>query len=136
MAKQPWTISDLKNIKTPGVVIHGIDIDLLQEHPKKSKFGNNRVELSSGLKFDSEKEANRYAELKLRENAVEITALSRQVKFILTACKYYADFTYYDFKKKQYIVEDVKSSATRKLAPYRMKKRMMKELYGIDILET
>jgi hypothetical protein len=70
------------------------------------------------------------------ENAGEITALQMQVKFKLTASKYYADFTYFDYKKKQFIVEDVKSVATRKLTPFRMKKRMMKDLFNIDILET
>ena len=136
MGKQnQWTLADLQNIKTPGVVIHGIEADLLDE-TKRSKYGNSKVTLSSGLKFDSEKEANRYTELRLMENAGEITALNMQVKFKLTASKYYADFTYFDYKKKQFIVEDVKSVATRKLTPFRMKKRMMKELYSIDILET
>jgi Protein of unknown function (DUF1064) len=137
MGKQnQWTLADLQNIKTPGVVIHGIESDLLDEKPKNSKYGNSKVTLSSGLKFDSEKEAKRYTELRLMENAGEITALQMQVKFKLTASKYYADFTYFDYKKKQFIVEDVKSVATRKLTPFRMKKRMMKELYNIDILET
>lgn len=131
-----WTTSDIKNIKTPGVVIQGMD-DVVDIEPiKKSKYGNTKVTLSSGLKFDSTKEANRYTELKMLENAGEITALNMQVKFKLTASKYYADFTYFDYRKKQFIVEDVKSKATRKLTPFRMKKREMKELYGIEILET
>lgn len=131
-----WTSEDIKNIKTPGVVIHGMD-DVIDAEPiKKNKYKNTKITLSSGLKFDSEKEANRYTELRLMENAGEITALQMQVKFKLTASKYYADFTYFDYKKKQFVVEDVKSKATRKLTPFRMKKRMMKELYNIDILET
>ena len=132
-----WSEEDLRRIKTPGVVIQGLDdVVSKEDQPKKSKYGNKKVELSSGLKFDSEKEGNRYTILKMLENAGEITALQMQVKFKLTASKYYADFTYFDYKKKQFIVEDVKSAATRKLTPFRMKKRMMKELYNIDILET
>jgi hypothetical protein len=132
-----WSEEDLRRIKTPGVVIHGLDdVVSKEDQPKKSKYGNKKVTLSSGLKFDSEKEWNRYTILKMLENAGEITALQMQVKFKLTASKYYADFTYFDYKKKQFIVEDVKSAATRKLTPFRMKKRMMKELYNIDILET
>ena len=131
-----WNLSDLQNIKTPGVTIHGIDIHVESDKSPKNKYGNKKVELSSGLKFASEKEANRCTELKLMENAGEITALNMQVKFKLTASKYYADFTYFDYTKKKFIVEDVKSVATRKLTPFRMKKRMMKELYNIEILET
>jgi len=132
-----WSEEDLRRIKTPGVVIQGLDdVVSKEDQPKKSKYGNKKVILSSGLKFDSEKEGNRYTILKMLENAGEITALQMQVKFKLTASKYYADFTYFDYKKKQFIVEDVKSAATRKLTPFRMKKRMMKELYNIDILET
>lgn len=129
-----WSEEDLRRIKTPGVVIHGLDV--VNDKPKKNKYRNTKVTLSSGLNFDSTKEANRYTQLKMLENAGEITALQMQVKFKLTACIYNADFTYFDFNKKQFIVEDVKSVATRKLTPFRMKKRMMKELYGIEILET
>lgn len=130
-----WSLQDLKNINTPGVVIKGIN-DIVDQNTKNIKYGNKKVTISSGLKFDSTKEANRYTNLKLLENAKKITALSVQVKFQLTATVYIADFTYFDYENKKFVVEDVKSEATRKLAPFRMKKRMMKELYNIDILET
>ncbi|MFZ1704472.1 MAG: DUF1064 domain-containing protein [Saprospiraceae bacterium] len=133
-----WTQADIDNIKTPGVRVDGVVVSQkpIEKPKKKSKYGNKITTLSSGLVFDSEKEANRYTILKLRQNAKEITGLQMQVVFYLTASKYIADFTYFDFKIKKFIVEDAKSVATRKLTPYRMKKREMKILYDIDILET
>lgn len=135
---QKWTLTDLQNIKTPGVIVHGIDsnIECDIEKPKTNKFGNKKVTLSSGLKFDSEKESRRYTDLKMLQNAKKITALQMQVPFMLVGCKYVADFVYFDFEKKEFVVEDVKSVATRKLSTYRIKNKQMFEIYGIKILET
>ena len=47
--------------------------------------------------------------------------------------KYIADFTYYEDGKL--VVEDVKSPVT-KTPLYRLKKRLMGELYGIKVKET
>jgi len=92
-----------------------------------------------GITFDSKKEAIRYQELKLLERCNKITDLKRQVPFVLipkntngSAVKYIADFTY---KRKSGIevVEDVKGVKT---PVYRLKKRLMKEVHGIDIYES
>lgn len=100
-----------------------------------NKYGNKKVELD-GLKFDSKKEMRRYAELKLLEEAGEISDLRMQVAYELQpgfydneghkqqAIKYVADFVYLN-KDCQEIIEDVKSPATRKNAVYRLKKKMM-----------
>lgn len=134
--KSIWTLDDLKKINTKGVNFVGVDLSENDKSNKKSKYGNKRV-TNSGIVFDSEKESKRYTELKLMENAGLITALNMQTVFVLPGkTKYKADFTYFNFEKKQFIVEDVKSVATRKLTPFRMKKRMMKDIYNIDILET
>lgn len=101
----------------------------------KNKYGAKKVE-SAGMTFDSEKESKRYVTLKLEENSGIITNLCRQVKFKLIGCNYFADFTYFHYEKKAFIVEDVKSTITKKLPAYRIKKKQMKELYDIDILET
>ena len=137
-----WTQADIDNIKTPGVkVIRSsgptvICFDNELEPKKKNKYGNKRTTLSSGLVFDSEKESKRYVDLKLLQNAKKITALQMQVPFVLVGCKYVADFVYFDMEKKEFVVEDVKSVATRKLSTYRIKNKQMFELYGIKILET
>lgn len=134
-----WTQEDIDNIKTPGVRVNGIDVSQkpTDKPKKKRKYGNKITTLSSGLVFDSEKEANRYTDLKLLQNAKKITALQMQVPFVLVGCTYVADFVYFDMEgRKEFIVEDVKSVATRKLSTYRIKNKQMFELYGIRILET
>ena len=133
-----WTQADIDNIKTPGVRVGGVVISQkpIEKPKKKRKYGNKITTLSSGLVFDSEKEANRYTDLKLLQNAKKITALQMQVPFVLVGCKYIADFVYFDMEKKEFIVEDVKSVATRRLSTYRIKNKQMFELYGIRILET
>ena len=102
-------------------------------HARKTKVGD-RV-------FDSKKEADRFVELTLMEKAKAIQDLKCQTKFPLIRksahgreITYVADFTYYEDGKL--VVEDVKSPATR-TAVYRLKKRLMAELYdGIEIKET
>ncbi|ENX34920.1 hypothetical protein F889_01560 [Acinetobacter colistiniresistens] len=72
------------------------------------------------------------------------------------ALRYFADFTYFEIVQKKalyvvsnflqeesniadhhavYVVEDVKSMATRKLASYRNKKHLMKSVFDIDVKE-
>ena len=111
----------------------------------KSKFKNKKVELD-GLTFDSKKEARRYNELKLLERVGYISGLELQKSFVLAesvkfeneprakpAVRYVADFVYIENGKM--IVEDVKSSATKSLPVYRLKKHLMKSVHGIDIKE-
>lgn len=106
--------------------------------PRQNKYANQKVELD-GHKFDSKLEARRYAELKLLEKAGEIKELELQKPFVIqpsffdtdgkrqTAIKYYADFVYWEKRGDDwhYIVEDVKSPATKKDRVYRLKKKMM-----------
>lgn len=105
--------------------------------PKKSKYGAVKTEID-GIMFDSKHEASRYRELRLLEQAGEISNLCLQVPFELiakskygTAIRYYADFVYND-SYGRLIVEDAKGVKT---PVYRLKKRMMAEKYGIEIKE-
>lgn len=113
---------------------------------KRNKFNAQKVELD-GMTFDSKKEYKRYIELKAMQQRGEIHGLEHHTKFELApktkldgekrakpAVRYFADFTYYIADK--YIVEDVKSAATRKLPSYRTKKHLMKTVHGIDIKEV
>ncbi|NNP71273.1 DUF1064 domain-containing protein [Acinetobacter sp. Ac_5812] len=113
---------------------------------KRNKFNAQKVELD-GMTFDSKKEHKRYIELKALQQKGEIFGLEHHTKFELApktkiegekrakpAIRYFADFTYYIAEK--YIVEDVKSAATRKLPSYRTKKHLMKTVHGIDIKEV
>jgi hypothetical protein len=90
--------------------------------------------------YDSKKEAKRARELEILFNAGVISFLECQKTFRLEVngkliCKYICDFYYYDNEKKKFIVEDVKSSYTAKLPVYRIKNKLMKAIYDIDIVE-
>lgn len=74
-----------------------------------SKYGNHKTTVD-GITFDSQKEVNRYCELKLLQKAGEITELELQKEFVLIPnqyidgklverkCSYKADFYYFDFR--------------------------------------
>lgn len=102
---------------------------------KKSKYGNSKVE-SDGIKFDSIKERNRYHQLKSDSN---IRELEHQVTYRIEingklVCRYIADFRYK--VDGVTVVEDVKSAITKKNPVYRIKNKLMKAVFGVDILES
>ena len=110
-----------------------------------NKYHNKKITID-GITFDSIKESKRYQELKLLERANEITELKLQVPFILLdsyilngkkhqGIKYIADFVYIDIKTGKYVVEDVKSPAT-KTQVYKLKKKLFEQKYGIEIKEV
>lgn len=90
--------------------------------------------------YASRKEAARAAALQLLQKAGEIFELREQVPFLITVngmkiCKYTCDFSYRDLGGQQ-ITEDVKSTVTAKLPVFRLKKRLMKAVLGIEIKEV
>jgi hypothetical protein len=100
-----------------------------------------------GYLFDSEKEAARFVELRMEHWAGEINGflfLKRDLRWPLRIngaliCTYEADFAYYRrdphtgvFSDKL-VVEDCKGFQT---PAYKLKRKLMKALHGIDILET
>lgn len=117
-----------------------------------SKYHNRKV-IVDGIKFDSQKESERYAELKLLEQAGKIQDLQLQVPFELIPmqrepdsigsrggvirgrilereCRYYADFVYFDRELNVTVVEDVKGQHKR-LPEYVIKRKLMLWRYGI-----
>ena len=95
-----------------------------------------------GIEFDSRREANRFAELKLMERAGMITDLKRQEEFeLIPKCgkerpaKYHADFSYIDTTTGEKVVEDVKSRAT-KTKDYILRRKLMNWRHGIQIREV
>ena len=119
-----------------------------------SKYGNQKITIDN-ITFDSTGEGLRYKELKLLEKTGQITDLQLQKKFIIvpeirepdtvgprdgvkkgkliqSAAYYIADFVYYD-KNGELIVEDFKGFKTDL---YKLKKKLMKYIYDIDIKET
>ena len=101
----------------------------------RTKYGSRAVEVD-GLRFHSKKEAARYRLLKAMEDAGEIEGLLLQPRFPLVVngvkiCSYVADFQY--LENGVQITEDTKGYRTRE---YRLKVKLLKALYGIDVRET
>jgi len=102
---------------------------------KASKFGNVRTELN-GRTYASGREAARAAELQLMEKGKEIFGLCYQVRLPLAGgVVYVADFLYSEVVagKLVTIVEDSKGWRTPE---YKIKKKLVKERYGIEIKES
>lgn len=95
-----------------------------------NKYHNVKV-LYDGIKFDSKREASRYAELKMLEKCGQIKNLQMQAKFEICPKKngnhraryYIADFVYEENGNK--ICEDVKSFITRRNPVYSLKKALV-----------
>ena len=128
----------------------------------RRKNGNIKV-VVDGIEFDSKKESRRYYELKLLQQAGQITDLQLQREFELIpaqyetlerygkkgqrlkdgkrciekSCVYKADFTY--MKDGQLVVEDVKGyrdPASAAYAKYVIKRKLMLAVHGIKITEV
>lgn len=109
----------------------------------RAKYGNTKTEVN-GVKYDSKKEAKRAEQLELQQRLGLISDLERQVKFVLQPSfefaghkireiAYVADFVYIENGNK--VVEDVKSPAS-KTPLYKLKKKMMMYVHGIEVKEV
>lgn len=101
----------------------------------RNKYGAIKTE-ADGIVWASKKEAARYRELALRLKAGEISDLRWQVKYPLRVngkliCTYVADWLYVENGVE--VVEDSKGVRTPQ---YRIKAKLMKALYDIEIKET
>ena len=105
---------------------------------KRHKYGAKAVTID-GIRFASKKEGKRYGELKLLAKAGEINALHIQHEFNVEinghkVFTYFADFSYWqgddDGGRMHY--EDVKGVRT---PVYKLKKRIVEAVYGIEITE-
>lgn len=119
---------------------------------KKSKYGNRKV-VRDGIKFDSEREAARFGELKFLLKQGRIRDLRLQANFTLVEgyttvegkrikpMVYRADFTYERATEPDYTgvvhwlpeVEDAKGMHTQ---AYELKKKLMQNKYGVTIREV
>lgn len=110
-----------------------------------NKYGNRKVITSDGIQHDSQREANRWCELKLLERAGKIRDLKRQVEFVLIPaqydgrklverkCVYIADFVYHNAEDGKLVVEDTKGFRTKE---YIIKRKLMRYLNHITITEV
>jgi hypothetical protein len=102
---------------------------------RPSKYGNVRT-VVDGIAFHSAKESRRWGELRLLERAGAITALERQPVYLIKInstliARYIGDFRYEDHG--QTVVEDVKGITT---PMFRLKSKLVKAIYGIEIKVT
>jgi len=113
---------------------------------RANKYGAQATTLD-GIRFDSKKEARRYAELLLLQRAGEIRDLERQVEFPLLTThhrgaevhrvgSYFADFQYREGPTGILRIEDAKSPATAKNPLYRLKRKMVMLAYSVEIIEV
>ena len=105
-----------------------------------NKYNAKRTQLD-GIWFDSDGEAKRYAVLKLRERAGEITRIECQPVYKILVndkliCKYKADFRYFEIGAQKQIVEDFKNPVTAKNSTYRLKKKLVEAIYHVKIVEV
>lgn len=124
----------------------------VQEVKKRSKYGNRKV-VRDGIKFDSEREAARFTELKVLRAMGRIRDLRLQVNFTLVEgyktiegkrikpMVYRADFTYEratepDRNGTVYWLREVEDAKGAKTKDYLLKKKLMQDKYGITIREV
>ena len=100
---------------------------------KESKYHAKKVEIE-GVQFDSKKEAQGWARLQNLQRMGVISELQRQVRFELVpkqkderAVHYVADYVFKEGDKL--VVADCKSSMTKKLPSYIIKRKLFKLRY-------
>jgi hypothetical protein len=103
---------------------------------KRTKYGN-RITVVDGKKFGSQHEADYYfSVLWPRWMAGELVLLARQVPFDLPGgIRYIADFVTVDTEGRVEVI-DAKSAITKKNRTYINKKKQMRAVWRIDILEV
>lgn len=121
------------------------------QKPKKSKYGNRKV-VRDGIKFDSEREAARFTELKVLRAMGRIRDLRLQANFTLVEgyktiegkrikpMVYRADFTYEraaaGLTGTVYWLREVEDAKGAKTKDYLLKKKLMQDKFGITIREV
>lgn len=105
-----------------------------------SKYKAKKV-AHDGVLYDSQAEMATVKQLQLREKMGSIRDLRTQVKYELRVyghhiCDYIADAVYTVVATGKTEVVDVKSSFTAKLPAYRLKKKLLRALHGIEIKEV
>lgn len=112
---------------------------LLKERGQR-KYRNEPI-VVEGERFDSKREYRRWCDLKVMEQAGEIVQLRRQTRWKLIVgsvlvCTYVDDFDYMKGDTGERVVEDIKSPITAKNPVYRLKRKLMKACYDIDVAEV
>jgi hypothetical protein len=105
----------------------------LMAAPARNKYNAKRVKYD-GIWFDSIKESQRYAELRLLERAGVVKDIAVHPVYMLSMsdtaiCNYIPDFRYTDVKTGDVVVEDVKGRKATQTTAWRLKWKMAKAQY-------
>lgn len=108
-----------------------------EEAPAPAKYRNEKLNFD-GKRFPSIAEATRWRDLLLMERAGEIDQLEYQPRYPLVVegvrvATYVADARYRVVGTGEIVVEDTKGVRT---PVYRMKRKLMRALYKIDVREV
>ena len=129
MSHEPLTVMEITTDEYKAIAA--------EDTGKRHKYRAIPTEVD-GHTFPSMAEANRYVDLKHLLEAGEIEHLELQPKYPIEVngtkvCTYIADFRYWDAVKGVEVVEDVKGVAT---PIYRLKAKLVKATYGVEIIEV
>lgn len=121
---------------------------LIADRKKKGRYTVAPIQHRTldDITFDSKAEMERWAELQLLQRAGQIRHLRRQIEFALVVKghdgldklvgRYTADFVYTLTHNESVVVEEVKSSATKREKDYRLRKKLFEALYPWSITEV
>ena len=108
----------------------------------RSKYGSKKT-IVDNIKFDSKWEAERYGQLKAMERGGVVTDLELQVPYNIIIndikiCRYVADFRYkkesnHTITNDEYYVEVVEDAKGFETPEFKLKKKLMKAVFNIDI---
>jgi hypothetical protein len=108
---------------------------------KPTKYRNRPFRDAAGTYWHSRKEHRHWLVLRAAEAAGLVRGLRRQVKYVLLVNgvevgAYVADFVFFDPETDRVVVQDTKSPATRKLPLYRLKRNLMRAVWGLTVEEV
>jgi hypothetical protein len=108
---------------------------------KPTKYRNRPFRDAQGIYWHSRKEHRHWLVLRAAEAAGLVRDLRRQVRYRLTVNgvevgSYVADFVFFDPETDRVVVQDTKSPATRKLPLYRLKRNLMRAVWGLAVEEV
>lgn len=112
--------------------------------PRKPSKYRAKPQVVDGIRFPSQKQASRYRDLKLLESQNLIRELRLEVTYRMKIdgvkiCSFRADFVYDEYAHGVWtpVVEDTKGyKGGAAYTMFRLKKRLMKAILGIDVKES
>ncbi len=109
------------------------------EKPVRARKYRNEPVVINGVRFDSKKEHRRFCDLKMLELAGKIHDLQVHPQYVfehngVRIGSFKPDFRY--IVDGQIVIEDVKSPSTRSETSYRLRKKMLKAFFDLDVVET